>query len=164
VLAEQNAIPTAAQEYAAAVELIIKLMAVIFQFRPKKRFEALSAIVYRPENLHAVDQHHRQIINKTCVVSARDDNLQTIKIYLINAALKQGMSPETKVTGLADGANNCWSVLSIIKPECSTLECVLDWFHIGKRFQNVKTALGDAFANVLTAPNRSFGMVKPRML
>jgi len=51
------------------------------------------------------DQHHRQI-NKTCVVSARDDNLQTIKIYLINAALKQGMSPETKVTGLADGANN----------------------------------------------------------
>jgi len=72
------------------------------------------------------------------------------------------MSPET-VTGLADGANNCWSVLSIIKPECSTLECVLD-FHIGKRFQNVKTALGDAFANVWTAPNRSFGMVKPRML
>jgi len=140
-------------------------MAVIFNSRPRKRsFEALSAIVYRPENLHAVDQHHRQIINKTCVVSARDDNLQTIKIYLINAALKQGMSPETKVTGLADGANNCWSVLSIIKPECSTLECVLDWFHIGKRFQNVKTALGDAFANVLTAPNRSFGMVKPRML
>jgi len=112
--------------------------------------------VYRPENLHAVDQHHRQIINKTCVVSARDDNLQTIKIYLINAALKQGMSPETKVTGLADGANNCWSVLSIIKPECSTLECVLDWFHIGKRFQNVKTALGDALPT-WTAPNRSFG-------
>jgi len=44
---------------------------------PEKRsFEALSAIVYRPENLHAGDQHHRQI-NKTCVVSARDDNLQT---------------------------------------------------------------------------------------
>jgi len=88
--------------------------------------------VYRPENLHAVDQHHRQIINKTCVVSARDDNLQTIKIYLINAALKQGMSPETKVTGLADGANNCWSVLSIIKPECSTLECVLIGFILAK--------------------------------
>jgi len=36
VLAEQNAIPTAAQEYAAAVELIIKLMAVIFQFKTQK--------------------------------------------------------------------------------------------------------------------------------
>jgi len=34
VLAEQNAIPTAAQEYAAAVELIIKLMAV--QFKTQK--------------------------------------------------------------------------------------------------------------------------------
>jgi len=78
-------------------------MAVIFNKTQKRSFEALSAIVYRPENLHAVDQHHRQIINKS-VVSARDDNLQTIKIYLINAALKQGMSPETKVTGLADGA------------------------------------------------------------
>jgi len=45
-----------------------KLMAVIFHQDPEKRsFEALSAIVYRPENLHAVDQHHRQIINKTCV-------------------------------------------------------------------------------------------------
>jgi len=90
--------------------------------------------VYRHLKIHAGDQHHRQI-NKTCVVSARDDNLQTIKIYLINAALKQGMSPETKVTGLADGANNCWSVLSIIKPECSTLECVLIGFILAKDFR-----------------------------
>jgi len=72
VLAEQNAIPTAAQEYAAAVELIIQVDGghIPIQDPEKRSFEALSAIVYRPENLHAGDQHHRQIINKTCVVSA----------------------------------------------------------------------------------------------
>lgn len=152
VLALQNAIPPAAQEDAApASELIVQVDGghIPIQEPEKRSFEALSAIVYRPENLQVVDQHHRQIIDKTCVVSAKDDNLQTIKTYLLNAALKQGMSFETKVTGLADGAHNCWSVLSIIKPVCHTLECVEDWFHIGKRFPNVKTALGEAFENAL---------------
>ena len=152
VLALQNAMPLEVQEDATpATELIVQVDGghIPIQEPEKRSFEALSAIVYRPENLQVVDQHHRQIIDKTCVVSARNDNLQTIKTYLLNAALKQGMSFETKVTGLADGAQNCWSVLSIIKPVCNTLECVLDWFHIGKKFQQVKNALGEAFENAL---------------
>jgi hypothetical protein len=43
----------------------------------------LSAIVYRPEHLQAVDHHHRQIVEKTCVISALDDNLHTMKAYLV---------------------------------------------------------------------------------
>ena len=83
---------------------------------------------------------------KTCVISAIDDNLHTMKTYLINAAHKQGISPETKVTALADGAKNCWEVLLTLKPYCSTLECILDWFHIAQKFQQVKNALGEALA------------------
>src|SRR5262249_36898033 len=57
--------------------------------KDKRSFEALSAIVYRPENLQAVDHHHRQIMEKTCVISAMEDNLQTIKTYVVNAAKKE---------------------------------------------------------------------------
>jgi len=39
----------------------------------RRSFEALAAIVYRPEAVQAVDQHHRQIMEKACVISARDD-------------------------------------------------------------------------------------------
>lgn len=92
-----------------------------------------------------MDLHHRQIVDKTCVVSAINDELQTIKTYLVNAALKQGMSESSKVTALADGASNCWSVLTVIQPHCDTVECILDWFHIGKKFQQVKNALLRSF-------------------
>lgn len=96
-----------------------------------------------------MDHHHRQIMEKTCVISAMDDQLHTIKTSLVNAAKKQGLSQATQVTALADGATNCWSVVAAIQPECATLECILDWFHIGKKFQNVKNALGEAFTAAL---------------
>jgi hypothetical protein len=57
-----------------------------------------------------------------------------IRYYVLNAARKQGMSQDSKVTALADGAQNCWVVLSAVAPHCHTLECILDWFHIGKKF------------------------------
>jgi hypothetical protein len=113
---------------------------------PIQEFEALSAMVYRPENLQEVDRHHRQIMEKTCVVSTLDDQLPTIKMSLINAALKQGLSQDTTVTALVDGAKNCWSVVAAIQPACATFECILDWFHIAQKFQNVKNVLGEAFA------------------
>ena len=50
------------------------------QEKDKRSFEALAAIVYRPEHLQAVDQHHRQIMENTCVISAMDDNLHTTAI------------------------------------------------------------------------------------
>src|SRR6266516_2976328 len=66
--------------------------------------------------------------------------------YVVNAAKKQGLSQETQVTALADGAKNCWAVVAALQPECATLECILDWCHIAQKFQNVKNALGEAFA------------------
>ena len=50
---------------------------------------------------------------------------------------------------MADGAKNCWSVLSVLKPDCQTLECILDWFHIAKKFQYVNQALGIAWSESL---------------
>jgi len=52
------------------------------QDKTKRSFEALSAIVYRP-GLKVVDQHHREIINKSCALSAKDDELETMKRYVM---------------------------------------------------------------------------------
>jgi hypothetical protein len=78
-----------------------------------------------------------------------DDHLHTMKAYLFTAAHKQGMSHDTKVMALADGAKNCWSVLSALTPECKALECILYWLHIVHKFQQVKKALAEAFTTVL---------------
>ena len=152
VLSEHNGLSPSPEECAAPTQdLIIQVDGghIPTQEKDKRSFEALAAIVYRPEAIQAVDQHHRQIMEKTCVISARDDQLHTIKTSLVNAAKKQGLSQETRVTALADGATNCWSVVAAIQPECAALECILDWFHIGKKFQNVKNALGEAFTAAL---------------
>jgi hypothetical protein len=151
-LAEENRrLPSAEECAAPAQDVIIQVDGghIPIQEPGKRSFEALSAIVYRPESLHEVDQYHRKLVEKTYVVSALDDDLQTMKTYLLNAALKQGMTQESQVTALADGANNCWSVLSVVQPHYKTLECILDWFHIGKKFQNIKDALGEAFEKSL---------------
>lgn len=151
-LDKANRVLPSTQECAdPAADLIIQVDGghIPIQDKGKRSFEALSAIVYRSENVQQVDLHHRQIVDKTCVVSALDDRLQTIKTYLMNATLKQGMSRDSNVTALADGANNCWSVLSVVQPYCGTLECILDWFHIGKKFQQIKNALGEALAQSL---------------
>lgn len=66
-----------------------------FKIRHGAANEALSAVVYRPENLQQIDRHHRQLVDKTCVLSASDDQLKTIKTFLVNAALKQGISKHT---------------------------------------------------------------------
>jgi len=39
-------------------------MAVPIQDKGKRSFEALSAVVYRPESLQVVDQHHRETSNR----------------------------------------------------------------------------------------------------
>jgi len=87
-------------------------------------------------------------VNKTCVISAVDDELQTIKTYLLNAAKKQGMSQETEVTALADGAKIAGQSYLLCNP-IAKVGVPLDWFHIGKKFQNVKNALGEVFEKSL---------------
>ena len=152
VLSEQNQLaPAAAECPRPAQDVIIQIDGghIPIQEKDQRSFEALSAMVYRPEHLQAVDHHHRQIMEKTCVISAMDDHLHTMKAYLLTAARKQGMSHDTKVIALADGAKNCWSVIAAIPPECGTLAFILDWFHIAQKFQQVKKALGEAFTTAL---------------
>jgi len=69
-----------------------------------------------------------------------------MKIYTLNAARKQGMTEQTTVT-LADGALNCWSVIMSLTPHCQQLLCILDWFHIAMRFQNVRSAVDEAYTD-----------------
>ena len=134
VLANQNFQLPAPEECAAeATELIVQVDGghIPTQEKGKRSFEALSAIVYKPESIREIDKNHRQIVDKNCVVSARSDRLETIKAYLINAAKKQGLGETTKVTGLADGAKNCWSVLLTLKSHCQTL-ALFHHFHESK--------------------------------
>ena len=105
--------------------------------------------MYRPENIREIDKHHREITHKSCALSAKADELTTIKRYLLNAARKQGLIEDTDVTALADGAANCWSAISSLDPHCHKLTCILDWFHIGMKFQNVRNALGETLHDSL---------------
>ncbi|MEO1399969.1 MAG: ISKra4 family transposase [Cyanobacteria bacterium J06635_1] len=151
-LAEENLKPPAKADCAALTDkLIVQVDGghIPTKDKDKRSFEALSAVVYRPESIRIIDQHHREIVHKSCALSTKDDNLATMKTYLLNAALKQGMDKNTVVTALADGANNCWSVLLGLEPQCKQLLCILDWFHIGKKFQNVRSAVEDGFKDTL---------------
>ena len=135
----------------AASELIVQVDGghIATKERDQRSFEALSGIVYRPSCLVVIDEHHCQITNKGCTISAMDDRLATMKLYLHHAAIKQGLTAQTQVTALADGASNCWSVILALEPHCQSLEPILDWFHIGQKFQNVKNALGETLAELL---------------
>ena len=147
-LAQENRkVPTGEEIPIPAAELIVQVDGghIPTKDQDKRSFEALCGIVYRPSNIEVIDQHHRRISAKTCVISALEDKLQTIKTYVYSAALKQGLTKQTHVTGLADGANNCWSIILDLQPYCQTLELILDWFHIGKKFQTVKNALEETF-------------------
>lgn len=152
VLAAENYSLLSPEECATpATEMIVQVDGghIPIKDQNQRSFEALAAIVYRPENLQVLDRHHRQIREKTCVISAQSDRLQTIKTYVVNAAYKQGLSRQTNITALADGAHNCWSVISVLEPRCQDLQCILDWFHISRKFQKVHNALLESKQEVL---------------
>ena len=124
-------------ESAAAEELIAVIDGGHLKAKDKeaRSFEAMTATVYRPENISRVDNHHNEITQKTSVASALSDHQQTIKTLVTNACHKEGAVPSvTHLTCLTDGANNCWSIAKALKPVCHTLTMILDWFHITKRF------------------------------
>jgi hypothetical protein len=78
VICKQNYQPPSSAECVPpALDLIVQVDGghIPIQDKNKRSFEALSAVVYRPENLQVVDKHHRQLVNKTCVISAKSDKL-----------------------------------------------------------------------------------------
>ena len=102
-----------------------------------RSFEAMISAVYRPENLIYVDKNHNTIMSKTTVASAKDDQQETIKALFKSACRAQGMTAATRVTCIADGAENCWSIAHSIENECQQITFILDWFHIGMKFKNI---------------------------
>lgn len=151
-LGAENLQPPAPKDCAPpAAELIVQVDGghIPTKEKNKRSFEALSAVIYRPESIRTLDTNHREIEQKSCALSAQEKDLSTIKTYVLNAALKQGLDQGTTVTALADGATNCWSVIMSLESHCQQITCILDWFHIGKHFQNVRGAVSDGFQDTL---------------
>lgn len=74
----------------------------------KRSFEAMTAVIYRPESLISNEKGTRNILTqKHCAASALNDGQQTMINNMIIVALKEGLCPQTRVTALCDGAENC---------------------------------------------------------
>jgi hypothetical protein len=115
----------------------------------KRSFEALAAKVYRPEAVIISKKGRAKIKDKTCVASAKQDQLKAIKKLVESAAKKQGMTSQTHITVLTDGAKNCWQAVSVLAKHCTKVDYILDWFHIGKLFQPLINALtGEDHVNI----------------
>jgi hypothetical protein len=102
-----------------------------------RSFEAMIATVYNPENLKRINKSHNIIEAKTIVASAKDDAQSTMKSLFKSACIEQGMGGVTSVVCLADGADNCKSIVYSISKDCKDVTYILDWFHISMKFQNI---------------------------
>ena len=102
-----------------------------------RSFEAMVVTVYQPQNLKSVNENRNEIVSKTIVASAKSDEQTTIKQLFKNAAISQGLSANTLVTCLADGADNCKSIAHSLTEYCTKVTYILDWFHIAKKFKNI---------------------------
>lgn len=109
---------------------------------PGKNFEVMMAKVFDPKNIVRIDKHHTSITKKHCAGSGKYDKQAVMKVNIAKAAKEEGIDKKkTTLTGLADGAKNCWHVIKSLEPLCLLLICILDWFHIGKYIQRVKIKL-----------------------
>jgi hypothetical protein len=108
----------------------------------KRSIEAMTSVIYNPNALVANEYETRNHIqSKHCAASVKDDSQHQLITNTIVAALKQGINPTTNLTALCDGASNCWKVAEALRPLAGSLTCILDWFHIAKKIQNI--ALSD---------------------
>jgi len=103
-----------------------------------RSMEAMTAVVYCQEAIVSNEKNTRNhLTSKNCAASVQDDNQEQLINGTIVAALKQGMKQDTHVTALCDGAKNCWNVIDAIRPLCGGVTCILDWFHIAMKMQNI---------------------------
>ena len=51
--------------------------------------------------------------------------------------MRQGLTKNTNITALCDGTDNCWSVVESLRPLCNKMTCILDWFHISMKMNNI---------------------------
>ena len=114
-----------------AVELILNVDGGHIKTTEDKRsIEAMTSVIY--------DQETRQYISsKHCAASVKDDGGSQLITNTIVAALKQGLTNQTHITALCDGAANCWRVAEALRPLCGSMTCILDWFHLAMKIQNI---------------------------
>lgn len=103
----------------------------------KQSFEAMVAKVYDPCTLVCVNKNRKAVTSKTIVASAKEDKQETMIKLFTTACHLQGMTKETHVVCLADGAENCWSIAQSIQGACKEHTFILDWFHVSMKFKNI---------------------------
>lgn len=103
-----------------------------------RSIEAMTSVVYRQENVvYNKKETRRHLTSKNCAASVNDDNQQEIISSTIIAALKQGLTINTEITALCDGAKNCWNVVDALEPLSKSITRILDWFHISMKMENI---------------------------
>ena len=119
-----------------------------------KAFEALVSTIYKADDhiSGGVSKNGIRksgtILNKIYSASTIKDRCKTIKAMTVAAAKKHGMTGKTRITGLSDGASNCWNTIKTLEKYCSSIECVLDWYHIKMKFDQLINQLEAPYANV----------------
>ncbi len=104
----------------------------------KRSFEVMTSIVYRPDSVIHDDKTDRgEIISKHCAASGLEDKQRTIKTQTLLACRKQGITEDTEITAICDGAGNCWSIIDAVEDQCYLVTRVLDWFHLSMKFENL---------------------------
>lgn len=104
----------------------------------QRSIEAMTSVIYRPEALEINEKGTRNYLSdKSCAASAKDDSQTEIINNTIIAAIRQGLTKNTKITALCDGADNCWNVVESLRPLCNKMTCILDWFHISMKMNNI---------------------------
>lgn len=114
----------------------------------KRSFEVMTSVVFDAKNITYTGGKEQkegelsavrgELTSKHCAASALLDNQDTMKQQTLNAAIKQGMTLETKMTALCDGAVNCWNIVDSLEGHCHSIERILDWHHIAMKFQNTR--------------------------
>lgn len=103
-----------------------------------RSFEVMAAVVYQPTSIIPNSKNTRNTIaSKHCAASAMSDSQEQMRRRTIIAALKQGMTPKTKITALCDGADNCWNIIDALEPMAASIDRILDWFHLSMKIQNI---------------------------
>lgn len=104
----------------------------------KRSMEAMTSVVYKMESIRKNKKGTRNYLSsKNCAASVKDDNQKEMIQLTIVAALKQGLTPNTHIHALCDGAKNCWNVIEGLRPLSKKITCILDWFHITMKMQNI---------------------------
>jgi len=121
----------------------------------KRTFEVMTSVVFDAKNIEytggkekedgGISTIRGELTSKHCAASALLDDHKSMMQRTLNAAMKQGMTLETKMTALCDGAANCWNIVDALEGHCQSIERILDWHHIAMKFQN--TRLGQETMN-----------------